>query len=131
MLKPKSSQTEDVHTFTKQTVTFKQTLSARQKSDGNRFLGQERVLVVEFMQQGTTVISEVYRETVKKLLMAIQKNRRGMLASGVMLLHDNAPPRTDPCTRALLEHCNWELFDHPPYSPDLALSDYNLFTYLK
>jgi hypothetical protein len=27
---------------------------------------------------------------------------------------------------ALLEHFNWELFDHPPYSPDLALSDYKL-----
>jgi hypothetical protein len=28
---------------------------------------------------------------------------------------------------------NWELFDHPPYSPDLAPSDYHLFirTYLK
>jgi hypothetical protein len=23
------------------------------------------------------------------------------------------------------------LFDHPPYSPDLAPSDYHLFTYLK
>jgi histone-lysine N-methyltransferase SETMAR len=23
------------------------------------------------------------------------------------------------------------LFDHPPYSPDIALSDYRLFTYLK
>jgi hypothetical protein len=33
-------------------------------------------------------------------------------------------------TRALLEHFNWELFDHPPYSPDLAPSDYHLFTYL-
>jgi hypothetical protein len=30
----------------------------------------------------------------------------------------------------LLEHLNWE-FDDPPYSPDLALSDYRLFTYLK
>jgi hypothetical protein len=26
---------------------------------------------------------------------------------------------------------NWELFDRPPYSPDLALSDHHLFTYLK
>jgi histone-lysine N-methyltransferase SETMAR len=33
--------------------------------------------------------------------------------------------------RALLEHFNWELFDHPPYSPDLAPSDCNLFTYLQ
>jgi hypothetical protein len=26
---------------------------------------------------------------------------------------------------------NWGLFDHPPYSLDLAPSDYHLFTYLK
>jgi hypothetical protein len=31
----------------------------------------------------------------------------------------------------MLEHLYWELFDHPPYSPDLAPSDYHLFTYLK
>jgi histone-lysine N-methyltransferase SETMAR len=29
-----------------------------------------------------------------------------------------------------LQHC-WELFDHPAYSPDLASSDYYLFTHLK
>jgi hypothetical protein len=31
----------------------------------------------------------------------------------------------------LLEHSNWELFDHSPYSSDLGPSDYHLFTYLK
>jgi hypothetical protein len=30
-----------------------------------------------------------------------------------------------------LEHFNWELFGHPPYVPDQAPSDYQLFTYLK
>jgi histone-lysine N-methyltransferase SETMAR len=30
-----------------------------------------------------------------------------------------------------LEHFNRELSGHPPYSPDLAPSDYYLFTYLK
>jgi hypothetical protein len=25
---------------------------------------------------------------------------------------------------AVLENFNWELFDHSPYSPDIALSDY-------
>jgi hypothetical protein len=30
-----------------------------------------------------------------------------------------------------LEHFNWELFDNPPYSPDLVPSDYHLFTCLK
>jgi transposase len=54
-----------------------------------------------------------------------------MLTSGVVLLHDNARPHTAARTRALLEQFNWELFDHPPNSPDLAPSDYHLFTYLK
>jgi hypothetical protein len=46
-------------------------------------------------------------------------------------LHDNAHLHLAARTRALLEHFIWELFDHPPCSPDLALSDYILFTYLK
>jgi hypothetical protein len=36
------------------------------------------------------------------------------------------------CTQLLtLEHFNWELFNHLPYNPDLAPSDYRLFTFLK
>jgi histone-lysine N-methyltransferase SETMAR len=30
-----------------------------------------------------------------------------------------------------LEHFYWEFFDYPPYSPDLALSNYHVFTHLK
>jgi hypothetical protein len=51
-----------------------------------------------------------------------------LLISGVVLLHDNARSHTAVRTRALLEHFNWDLFDHCPYSPDLDLSDYHLFT---
>jgi hypothetical protein len=42
-----------------------------------------------------------------------------------------ACPHTAACTRALLEHFNWELFDHLPHSLNLAPSYYHLFTYLK
>jgi histone-lysine N-methyltransferase SETMAR len=52
-----------------------------------------------------------------------------MLTSGVVLLHDNVCLHTAAHTPTLLEHFNWELFDHPPYSTDLTLSDYHLFTY--
>jgi transposase len=54
-----------------------------------------------------------------------------MLIDGVELLHGNALPSTAARTRALLEHFNWELFDHPPYSSDLAPSEYHLVTHLK
>jgi hypothetical protein len=49
-----------------------------------------------------------------------------------MLLHDKVHLHTWTVahTQALLEHFNRELFDHPSYSLDLALSD-DLFTCLK
>jgi hypothetical protein len=50
-----------------------------------------------------------------------------MLTYGVVLLHDKARPHTAARTRALLEHFNWELFDHPSYTFDLAPSAYHLF----
>jgi histone-lysine N-methyltransferase SETMAR len=62
---------------------------------------------------------------------AIQNKSYGMLISGVALLHDNVHPHTAAHTRALLENFNWELFDHPSYSPDVALSDCHLFAYQK
>jgi hypothetical protein len=54
-----------------------------------------------------------------------------MLTSGLVLLHDNSRPHTAARTPVLLEHFNWELFDHSPFSPYLAPSDYHLFIYLK
>jgi hypothetical protein len=51
--------------------------------------------------------------------------------NGVVLLHDNAHLHTAASIRVLLDHFNWELFDHRPYTPDLTPSDYHLFIYLK
>jgi histone-lysine N-methyltransferase SETMAR len=109
---------------------FKQTFSAR-KLMVTDFRDRKRVMVVEFMQQRTTVTTEVYCETLKKLHMAIQNKRRGMLTSGLVLIHDNERPHTAAGTRALRDHFNLESFGHPLYSPDLAPSDYHLFTYQK
>jgi histone-lysine N-methyltransferase SETMAR len=51
-----------------------------------------------------------------------------MLTKGVVLLHDNARPHTAARTNALNKLYKWEIFDHPPYSTDLAPSKYHLFT---
>jgi transposase len=53
-----------------------------------------------------------------------------MMTYGIVLFHDNARPQSAALTRTLLEHFDWELFDHPPYSPDLGPRDYYLFVYL-
>ncbi|GBM95936.1 Histone-lysine N-methyltransferase SETMAR [Araneus ventricosus] len=49
-----------------------------------------------------------------------------MLSVGIVLLHDNALPHTDAATQELLDQFGWEIFDRPPYSPDLAPSDLHL-----
>ncbi|GFY35086.1 histone-lysine N-methyltransferase SETMAR [Trichonephila clavipes] len=54
-----------------------------------------------------------------------------MLTNGGRLLHDNARPHTALVTKAILKQFKWEVLDHPPYSPDLAPSDFHLFRYLK
>lgn len=54
-----------------------------------------------------------------------------MLTRGVSLLHDNARPHTARVTHDLLVRFGWDVINHPPYSPDLAPSDFHLFTKLK
>jgi transcription termination factor NusB len=53
----------------------------------------------------------------------------GMLTKGV-LLH-NVRPHTKARTNALIKLFNWEIFDHPSYSPEVAPSDYHLLTKMK
>ncbi|KAL4143874.1 hypothetical protein QTP88_006129 [Uroleucon formosanum] len=80
---------------------------------------------------GETINAAKYCETLKKLRRAIQNKRRGLFTSGVCLLHDNARPHTANVTKQLLDSFGWDVLNHPPYSPDLAPSDYHLFTSLK
>ncbi|GFT47543.1 histone-lysine N-methyltransferase SETMAR [Trichonephila clavipes] len=50
---------------------------------------------------------------------------------GVVIHQDNARPHTSVVTRQKLSELGWEIFMHPPYSPDLAPSDYYLFLALQ
>jgi hypothetical protein len=45
----------------------------------------------------------------------------------VILQHDNARQHTANMTKATIQELDWEILPHPPYSPDLASSDYHLF----
>jgi len=95
------------------------------------FWDREGVLLVDFLESGSTINYERYCETLKRLRRAIQNKRRGKLCSKVLFFHDNAHPHTTNGTREFLDHFGWEVFDHPPYSPDFAPSDYHLFPNMK
>ncbi|KAJ4439236.1 hypothetical protein ANN_07356 [Periplaneta americana] len=103
----------------------KQTLSVR-KVICTVFWDRKGILLIDFLPRGETVNTDRYCETLRKLRRAIQNKRRGMLTAGIVLLHDNAR-----CTAAVLTEFGWELFHHPPYSPDLAPSDFHVFLHLK
>jgi len=66
-----------------------------------------------------------------ELKPAICKKRRGMLSKKVLLHHDNARPHTAAATVETVQQLGFELLQHPPYSPDLAPSDYHIFGPLK
>jgi hypothetical protein len=50
--------------------------------------------MVEFMQQGSTLSSQVYFKILKKLCKVVQNKRRGILTCGIVVLHNNACPHT-------------------------------------
>lgn len=83
-------------------------------------------------ERGTTINSVRYSEMLTdRLKPAIRSKRRGLLSEGVVLLHDNARPHTAVHTAETLQKLKFKVLDHPPYSPDLAPSDYHLFGPLK
>ena len=59
------------------------------------------------------------------------KKRRGKFTKRVLFLHDNAPAHRALAAQKKLAYLGFQCPHHPPYSPDLAPSDYRLFPGLK
>ena len=84
-------------------------------------------ILIDYKPAGTSSTGEYYANVIKQLRVAIKEKRRGKLAAGVLLLHDNAPVHKSRVAQAAIRECKFEQLNHPPYSPDLAPSDYYLF----
>jgi histone-lysine N-methyltransferase SETMAR len=61
----------------------------------------------------------------------LKEKRHAKITKGVLFLHDNAPAHGGLATQKKLAYLRFQCLDHPPYSPDLAPSDYHLFPGLK
>ena len=89
-------------------------------------------ILVHFQAHGQTVNSANYCAMLQnELKPAICKKRGRMLSKKVLLHHDNARPHTAAATVETVQQLGFELLQHPPYSPDLAPSDYHIFGPLK
>jgi len=74
---------------------------------------------------------EYYLSLLVQLKDILKEKRRGKVINGVLFLHDNVPAHRALATQKKLAYLGFECLDHPPYSPDLAPSDYHLFPGLK
>lgn len=77
----------------------------------------------DLLPAGQTINAERYCQHLDRCNRALPRRRR----RNVILLQDNARPHVARLTRAKLNELDWELLDHPPYSPDLSPSDFHLF----
>lgn len=95
------------------------------------FWDREGIIQTDYLREGNMINGNYYADQLRNLRENIKAKRRGLLSRGVLLLQDNARPHTCRIAMAAVEECKFELVQHPPYSPDLAPSDYHLFPNLK
>ena len=95
------------------------------------FWDQDGVILTDYLQKGHTITGQYYSNLLLKLRDEIKRKRRGMLRKGILLLHDNAPAHSSLVACQAARDCGYEILSHPPYSPDLAPSDFFLFPQLK
>jgi histone-lysine N-methyltransferase SETMAR len=86
------------------------------------------VLHYELLPQGETVTAAKYCLQLNDLKAAIAVKHPALLnRRRVVFHHDNARPHVALSVREKLIEFDWDVLPHPPYSPDLAPSDYHLF----
>ncbi|KAK6733083.1 hypothetical protein RB195_017070 [Necator americanus] len=83
----------------------------------------------DMLAQGFTVTADVYIEQLKNLKTNLENARPHQRE--VYFQHDNVRPHIARTTKAKLTNFGWTILPHSPYSPDLAPSDYYLFSYLQ
>ena len=95
------------------------------------FGDQDGILLIDYLPKGQNINAEYYSSLLVQLKDILKGKRHGKVAKWFLFLHDNAPAHRALATQKKLAYLNFHCLDHPPYSPDLAPSDYHLFPGLK
>jgi len=87
--------------------------------------------LIIYLPKGQTVNAEYYSSLLVQLKDILKDKRRGEVTKAVLFLHDNAAAHRALATQKKLAYLGFQCLDHPPNSPDQALSDYHLLRGLK
>ena len=97
------------------------------KSSRLGFSIQRRQPLHWLFSKGPTLNAEYYSSLLVQLKDILMKKGPGKFTKGVLFLHDNAPAHLALATQKKLIYLGFQCLDHPPYSLDVAPSDYHLF----
>ena len=90
------------------------------------------IVYYELLPPNETIDSTKYCSQLDKLKEEIDKKRPALAnRKCVVFHHDNARPHVSKMSQKKLLELGWDVLVHPPYSPDLAPSDYYLFRALQ
>ena len=87
--------------------------------------------MLDFLPKRRTITGVYYANLLDQLRTTIREKRRGKLSKSVLLQQDNAKVHTCKVAMDAVERNGDELITHPFCSPDLATSDFFLFSNLK
>jgi histone-lysine N-methyltransferase SETMAR len=88
-------------------------------------------LLVDYLEKCVTITTKYCVTLLNKLKEQLVSKRQGMLPKGILFLQANASPHKVAIMHQKLADLHSEVLKHPAYSPDLAPSDYCLFSTLK
>ena len=95
------------------------------------FFDIDGVVHHEFVPPGQTVNGHFYVQVLQRLRDAVQRKQRDKWQGEWFLHHDNASSHTSLVVQQFLAEKSIPVITQPPYSPDLAPSDFWLFPTLK
>ena len=78
-----------------------------------------------------TINAKYYSTLLTEKVKPASRSKRTKPQNSVCFLQDNVRPYTGTLTMETLRKLKWDVLPHPPYSPDLVPSDFNLFVLLK
>ncbi|GFS62474.1 histone-lysine N-methyltransferase SETMAR [Trichonephila clavipes] len=97
------------------------------QGDSHRW-GIRGIVHFEVLEPGETANAGLYCEQLDRLNQSlIEKYPAIINRKGVILQHDNARPHYARKTLKIINGLGWEVLPHPPYSPDIAPTDFHLF----
>lgn len=89
------------------------------------------IILIDYLKKGKSITGQYYVALLDQLNNEIKEKRPHLARKKVLFHHDNAPAHSSAIATAKLVELRYELLPHPPYSPDLAPSDFFLFPNMK